>query len=107
VKITVDVKSGSVDMMVSTFDNNDEEQNLVDKIPKNRDRAKWNIRKVSSNSGALEREILIKREERNYCKECVYLVGVHTRDIGADYSIMVQSLQADYQNSQFLKLGET
>jgi hypothetical protein len=55
----IDVKLGSVDAYISTYDPNNKEQNLVERLPKSKKIANWVLSGVSSTSSTYEKEKLI------------------------------------------------
>lgn len=49
---------------------------------------------------------MVLNNERAYCTQCFYLIGVVTHELKTDYSLQVDLLDADFKNAQILRLGE-
>lgn len=50
---------------------------------------------------------MVLNNEKNYCSHCYYLIGIASQDTRAEYTILVHTLEANFNNSQLLKVGET
>lgn len=50
--------------------------------------------------------MLVLNNEENYCSECFYLIGLMTEELQTDYLLQLDTLDADYKNTQLIKVGE-
>ena len=96
-KVSLEAKTGTADLYVRTFY---ESQNLVDELPKSKRNALWVLENVDPRSSLEEKELLVVNQERAYCDDgCYYLIGVVTHEMRTEYSIRVEVLDADFENS--------
>jgi hypothetical protein len=49
---------------------------------------------------------LVLNQERNYCSNCYYIIGVVTHEQKTEYSLLIEVFDANYENSQLMKIGE-
>lgn len=96
---------GSVDVFISTFNRSTDD--YVAALPTSKEHSIWSIRDVNSlNQGSLEKQLLVLTQDRSYCVDCYYLIGLQTSDGSAHYNVMVQSLMAERNDTfHLLRLG--
>jgi hypothetical protein len=46
------------------------------------------------------------QEDRSYCADCYYLIGVRTEETKAMYTIVATNIEAEKNYTHLLKLGE-
>jgi len=80
---------------------------MLAKLPKSKRDAKWIRENIDAKSSDSKKSLIVLNNEKNYCPQCFYLIGIVTHDQKTDYSIQLDLLDADYKNAQILKLGET
>lgn len=100
-------KAGLVDIYMETFIDNDSTQNFADRLPKSKRNAWWVVENIKPLSSQDEKQILVLNEEKHYCSHCYYLIAVISHDIGAEYNVLVHYLDANFENSLLLKVGES
>ena len=107
-KVQLYLKSGGpADIYMNTFQEEDETQNLVSRLPKSKREAQWVVEDIFPTSGLSQKELLVVNQERSYCEECFYLIAVVTHEVWCEYGISVEVLnQANYNNSMLMKMGE-
>ena len=98
-KVYLNIKSGAADVLINPYDDTDEKQNLVDLLPKSKRKARWGFSELSSYTSIRDRELLITNNERDYCYNCFYIIGILTHEATTDYTIAVESLDANFTNS--------
>jgi hypothetical protein len=90
---------------VNTF--KDSTENFIDKLPTHPMKSTWystQILPINYNNG---KEILILKNDRKYCTDCYYIIGVKTIASNSMYNLLVTSLMADTRTTHLLKIGET
>lgn len=105
VEIEVQVQSGTVDLLVSTFNPN--EQDLVDNLPSKSMKTQWSIMDINSTNFHQGKELLILKNDRNFCFDCYYLLGLRTSQESSMYTLTVKSLEASEKYSNLLSVGHT
>ncbi len=90
--MTLNVKNGQADIYMNTYAENEnaknaEQQNIIAKLPKSKRDTLWIVENIDSKSPASKKELLVLNNERNYCTQCFYLIGVVTHDLKTDYSL--------------------
>jgi hypothetical protein len=110
-KVVLNVKNGQADIYMNTYvedagAKNSEQSNLLARLPKSKRDTQWVVENIDPKSSASKRELLVLNNERSYCTQCFYLIGVVTHDLKTDYSLQVDLLDADFKNAQILRLGE-
>lgn len=110
-KIILNVKAGLADIYVSTMedDEHNEDANqgdLTKSLPKSKRDAMWVLEHIDPMTSTGARELLILNQETNYCSKCYFLIGIVTHEKKTDYTLLLHSLDANYENSMLLKLGE-
>ena len=79
---------------------------MLAKLPKSKRDVQWIREGVTPKSGDISKSLIVLNNEKNYCTQCFYLIGIVTHDLKTDYSIQLDLLDANYKNAQILKLGE-
>lgn len=80
---------------------------MVDRLPQSKRLATWLLENVDPKTSAQQRSLVIVNQEKKYCVNCFYLIGVLSHDLKTEYSLQLDALdQADFSNAQILKLGE-
>jgi hypothetical protein len=79
---------------------------MLAKLPKSKRDIQWIRENITPKSGDIKKSLIVLNNEKNYCAQCFYLIGIVTHDLKTDYSIQLDLLDANYKNSQILKLGE-
>ena len=87
---------GQVDLFINTYDHDFESQNIVDKLPESARKSIYSLSNIKTTSNRVEGQLLIQGADVNYCTNCWYLIGVHTKDLQSDYEIKISSLKADF-----------
>ena len=106
-KVYLNLKNGNADVLINPYIDTDERQNLVDLLPKSKRNSRWVLGDISSYTSIKNRELLVANNERGYCYNCFYIIGIMTHEAKTDYTIAVESLDANFTNSQLMKLGES
>ena len=107
-KVRLNVKNGGpADIYVNTFDERDETQGLVNRLPNSKRNAKWVLENLSPTTTIDLRELLVVNQERAYCDYCYYIVGVVTHEQKTEYTLGLEVLDANFKNAQLMKIGET
>ena len=76
-------------------------------MPRSKRDAKWVLEDIKSTTALSKKEVLVLNNERGYCEECFYIIGVVTHDKKTEYSIELEVLDANFNNTKLMKLGET
>lgn len=92
---------------MNTFNDRDESQNLVSKMPRSKREAHWVVEDIKSTTQLNKMELLVLNNERGYCDDCFYIIGVVTHDKKTEYSIDIEVLDANFNNTKLMKIGET
>lgn len=106
--ITLTVTEGAADVYVTTYSRQKEEGTLVESLPTRKDDAIWSVEDVNSlNSGVgTDREIVILQNDRSYCSDCYYIIGIVTHEGPCTYNLFLQSINAQLNYTlNLLKLG--
>ena len=84
-RFQIKVTFGKADVYISTFDLKNDEENLVQKLPNSRRTSidEKSLLSIGPLSTPSESEIIFQRADKDYCTECLYLIGVHTHDQSA------------------------
>lgn len=61
---------------------------------------------INSINSLEAKEILILQEDRNFCIDCYYLIGVVTGGSKASYSVLVRNIEAQKTYTNLLRIGE-
>lgn len=61
---------------------------------------------ITPTSQVDSKEIIILTHDRSYCVDCQYLIGIVTHEQKAKFSLLVNSIDAEKNNTHLLKLGE-
>jgi hypothetical protein len=79
----------------------------VQKLPKRKSDAIWISEDINSmNSGSEDKEVLILQNDRNYCFDCYYLIGVVTHEGPAAYQLSLLASEVERnESSRLLRLG--
>lgn len=99
------IQSGWIDLYVNTF--NDNNENFIDRLPSSPFKSTWQSSEILPINYLDGKEILILKNDRRYCHDCYYLIGVRTVTSNAMYNLLVTSLSAESQATHLLKVGET
>lgn len=105
IKIEVVVKAGIVDLYVNTFDQENDPETIVQKLPISRRSSAYSIPNIRPSSTPSQSQIIWQAADKDYCEACTYLIGVHTHQEASDYEVKVSVLTANFENSHFLKMG--
>jgi hypothetical protein len=107
IDIDLSVSSGSADLYVTTFNSTSED--FVQRLPKREDEALWLSEGITSiNSGSDDKDIIVMQNDRNYCTDCYYVIGVVTHEAQASYQLQVRTLLAEKSgdSTHLLRLGQ-
>ena len=76
-------------------------------LPKTKSDAFWVTEGINAMNHASERKsILILSNDREYCDDCYYIIGVVTHDLAANYKLQIRELEAKKSlNTHLLRLG--
>lgn len=88
-KLSLNVKNGLADIYLTTYSEGETSDggNMLAKLPKSKRDVKWIREGIDSKSGDTKKSLLVLNNERQYCAQCFYLIGVVTHDLQTDYSI--------------------
>ena len=91
-KVVLNVKNGQADIYVNTYVEKEGakdsyESNLLARLPKSKRDTHWVVENIDPKSSASKRELLVLNNERAYCTQCFYLIGVVTHELKTDYSL--------------------
>jgi hypothetical protein len=103
--IDLHVSQGSADIYVATFDTSDD---FVQSLPKRKSDAQWVTEDVNSiNSGNEDKQILILQNDREFCVDCYYVIGIVTHEGPCSYTLGLTTLEAEAAKSttHLLRLG--
>ena len=76
----MDLKSGGpVELYMKTYEEV-EGQNLADRIPRYRREAQWSLGGILPTTQLGKRELLILNQDKNFCQNCFYVIGVISRE---------------------------
>lgn len=87
------------DIFVNTYDENDERQNLVDSLPSSKRNSWWTLEEISATTSISQRELVVLNQEKYYCQNCYYIIGVVTHDLKTEYTLLLDVFDADFKNS--------
>ena len=86
--IRLAVTSGAADLYVTTF--NRSEDDFVSNLPSKKDDAIWIVQDINSiNQLNDDKTVLILQNDRWYCTDCYYIIGVVTHEGPVNYQISV------------------
>ena len=75
-------------------------------MPFDKTNSLWTLESVSPLNALAEKEIVILTGDQNYCFDCYYLIGIHTRYNKAVYNLEVKSIDATKEYSNLLRVGD-
>lgn len=103
-KLSLNVKNGLADIYLTTYiedpkSTSSESQNMLARLPKSKRDVQWIREGIDSKSAETKKGLIVLNQERNYCTQCFYLIGVVTHDLKTDYSIQLDLLDANFKNA--------
>lgn len=77
----------------------------MQKLPKRKSDAKWLAEDVNSiNAGNDDKYVLIMQNDRNYCVDCYYVIGVVTHEASCTYQLSLKTGEEE-ESANFLRIG--
>ncbi|CDW71154.1 UNKNOWN [Stylonychia lemnae] len=104
VEITLNVNQGFADLFVSTY--NPKYQDFIARMPFDKINSEWTLENINPANSFTGKDILVLQGDNNYCFDCYYLIGVHTRYSSAAYSLEVKSIDAEKEYTNLLRVGD-
>lgn len=52
------------------------------------------------------KELVIMRDDRKFCKDCYYLIGIVTHEEGTRFNIQAKAIDAEKTYTHLLKIGD-
>eukprot|EP00347_Sterkiella_histriomuscorum_P020253 403338511 len=106
IEISLQVSSGEADLLVSKYLPSEDE--FISKLPSNFKKSLWTVENINStNVVGSGKEIVVLQNDRDFCVDCYYLIGVKTDDeSNAMYSLEIKSINARVSYQNLLRVGD-
>lgn len=97
-----------IDVYLGTFIEANSDHSLAQRLPKSkRDNSTlWYLDNIRSTSPVSKSSMLVLNNEQNYCSDCFFLIALMTEELQTDYLLQLDVLDADFKNTQLIKVGE-
>ena len=94
VEFSVIVQKGSLDVYITTYDEETSKISMVEALPDSKRKGPYYLENILPTSAESFRRITFYPNMDGYCEGCSYLIGIRTHDKKSSYEITGQSLEA-------------
>lgn len=103
--IRFQVSSGVGELFVSIYDQTDDTVTLPERLPVSKRQAFYSLDEVTPSSDVSQQEVIISAGDKYYCRNCQYLIGVHSLDEPVAYEITANLGQTSFEKGHMIRVG--